>query len=186
MRQRPRLESAVTARAARMPFPDAAPYREAAAFYRAAVSLGLLPGAVAVRWADALIERDPAPPPALYDVSLAPPGDALAVADALAPLAGGPAGTAESPAVVRALLDLVWRDVRAGRRRLADAVAVVHRMSGAMAVEEPLRWEMVALEDDYSLAAKGIAGDLPAVTGIVRDWLARFDGATDALLGDGG
>jgi hypothetical protein len=40
-------------------------YQLAATYYRAALSLGIASGKDVIRWADGIIERDPAPPAAI-------------------------------------------------------------------------------------------------------------------------
>jgi hypothetical protein len=157
-------------------------YQLAATYYRATVLLGIATGEEVIRWADGIIERDPAPPAAIYDVSLTPAADLNALRDALKPLALEP----EPLAVVRALLDRIWHDVLAGRRDVDAAVALIYRASNRLAIPDPLRWEMVALEEDYALVTDGIAGDLPTIEAQVRAWLAQFDGAADALFASAG
>ncbi len=157
-------------------------YQLAATYYRAALLLGIASGTDVIRWADGIIERDPEPPAAIYDVSLAPAADLNTLRDTLKPLALEP----EPLAVVQALLDRIWRDVFANRRDVDEAVALIYRASHCLAIPDPLRWEMVSLEEDYARVTDGIAGELPTIEAQVRAWLAQFDGAADAVIACGG
>jgi len=153
-------------------------YRSAACYYRAGLRIGVVAAAEAIAWADSVIEQRAAPPTELFDVSLAPPDDAQALIDALRPIAEDPI-----PApVLRALLDRLRGDLFSGRIVLDEPLARLHRLSHALEVPEPLRWEILALDEDYSLVSDGIAGDLPTIHGVVRTFFAQFDGAYDALF----
>jgi len=156
--------------------------RAAAAYFRAGLRTGVVPQEEAVRWADRAIERLEHPPVALLDVSLARPGAVNDVLAALSALLGGP-GADEPPESARALLDRLRADLASGRRTLDATVACLYRVSYAVALPEDLRWEIVALEDDYSLAVERIVGDVGAMEAQVRAWLARFDGAAADVLG---
>ncbi len=144
---------------------------EQAAFLRAAIMLGLLPSGSAIGWADSVVERSAEPPSAIYDLALTPPTNWARVRDALGAIADAPLGQAESDSVVRAILDLLRADVLACRRGLGEVVALVYRMSCTLAVPGSVRWEMLALEEDYAIVSEGIAGDWPTITAIARDWL---------------
>ena len=59
------------------------PLRDQATFYRAALLLGLIPGKAVQHWADAIIHREEAPAPALFDVTLTPADDLSAMRGAI-------------------------------------------------------------------------------------------------------
>ena len=148
--------------------------QQAASYFRTGIMHGVLASAAAIAWADQIIMGSRTVPVAIYDVSLAPPGDRLAVVDALAELAD-PNGPSES--VIRALLDVVGGELRAGRRTPAAAIVTAYRLTRVLGYDAPLWFEAMALEDGYALARDGIIGDIATLDAEVHAWLARFNGA---------
>src|SRR5687768_18490653 len=94
-----------------------------AAFYRAALLLGLVPGERVVRWADDVIAHRESPKAAFIDISTIPPGDVTSMRHALFRLGGEP----ESQAVLRAVLGLISHHLAIGRRSVADTMTVLGR-----------------------------------------------------------
>ena len=153
-------------------------YALRASYFRAGLRIGLVPGAEAIVWADHLILSGAAPPREIFDIAVAPPSSPEVIINALRPLAVAE----DSLGVVRALLDRVRRDLFAGRTTLDVTMVRLLQLRRTLRVPEPLDLELMALDEDYSLVTDGIAGDIPTINGIVRTFLAQFDGAEDALI----
>jgi hypothetical protein len=163
-----------------LPSPDLR-YATAARFYRAALLLGLVAHRDVIEWADAMLEADPAPSVALIDVALDQGASRSSLHDALSALAGQPFDTCESREITGALLDLVRRDYYGGRATLAITVRRIGEVGRLLSWDDTFRWELMAFEDDHALIEDGIAGDWPTFRNELREWLAQFAGAADAL-----
>jgi hypothetical protein len=149
-------------------------YREQAAFYRAALLLGLIRGDVVVGWADAALGHDNAPA-AFIEISTTDPGDITTLRHALLQLGD----EKESDEVVRGLLALVHSDLTSGKRSYNDTKLVLRQMRSFLklppAIDDQIKTFMVE-----SYAAK--PEDAATVEIRVRAWLASHAGADDLLL----
>ena len=149
-------------------------YVEQAAFYRAALLLGLIRGERVVAWADAVIGGDPSPPAAFVDIATCPPDDLTELRQRLLQLC--PAR--ESEAVARALAGVVHRDLSSGRRSLGDTMTVLKQLRAFVAVSRELNEQLKTLGVDVAISPP----DTPAraeAEARVRAWLARH--APDAV-----
>ena len=146
-------------------------YRDQATFHRAALMLGLTSGEFVIAWADTIISTDPAPPPAISEVSLVPPGDLTALRAALQPLAA----RTESNAVLRAVIGIAARDLARGGRSVKDTVTVLSQVRRGLTIPDAMQWAIDTIEDDHMLATGGVTNDLDAVEARVRAWLAAFE-----------
>jgi len=149
-----------------------------AAFYRQALICGIITADQTVAWADWLIDVGGDLPSAIYDLSLAGSRGVSRMVDLLTSLAQGE----NALNVVPALLDVLRQRYLAGALELPAVIEVIRRIKDSVPPNVDLRWELVALEEDYSLVADGIAGDLPTIHQIVRDVLSRFSGASREYL----
>jgi hypothetical protein len=142
--------------------------REQAAFYRAALLLGLLRGDVVVGWADDLIARDESPSAALVEIATTPPDDLTMLRQRL--LAIG--DEKESAAVVGKLLGLVQRDLTSGRRTFKDTMTVLKQLRGFLKLDPALNDQLKTLGLGVALAAAG-STDAAIAEQRVREWLEQ-------------
>ena len=89
-------------------------YSLEATYYRTALLLGLIRGDIVLRWAEHVIQQDPDPLPAFFEVVSVPPVDWSALRHALWPLVREPA----PPAVLDSILGLLHEDLATGRESL--------------------------------------------------------------------
>jgi len=151
-------------------------YREQAAFYRAALLLGLLPGSLVVNWADAAIGRDPEAPPPFVEIASTPATDITALRHALLQLCDD----RPSDGVIQALLDLIGRDLASGRRGLRDTMTVLRQVRGFLALTPALNDEIRSLGVDFFFASRD--GDIVKFESRLRDWLAPYQSAERKLM----
>ena len=135
-----------------------------AAFYRAALLLGLVRGDVVLQWADDLIARDASPSATLVEIATTPPDDLTVMRQRLLALCDGK----ESAEVRRALLGLVHRDLVSGRRGFQDTMTVLKQMRGFLKVDAALNEQLKTLGVDVVMAA-------PGAEQRVRAWLRQHD-----------
>lgn len=134
---------------------------------RTALLLGLTGGEAVVAWADECLLADPAPHPALFDVSLTAPSDLSALRIALAPLADEPVPVE----VVDAMLVRTAADLLDGRRSVADSMNILRQMRQMLPLSPALDGELDALVDAHMLAVVGIGETVDAVETRVVDWM---------------
>ena len=137
-------------------------YSLEATYYRTTLLLGLTRGEIVHRWAEQVIEKDPEPPHALFEVASVPHTDLSALRDALWPLVAEP----EPSIVLEAVLGLLHEDLASGRRGLEDTVTILRQMRGMLRLPPDL---YTGLNAAFVDAATGSAGRLP----IIR-WLDQF------------
>lgn len=138
-------------------------HRDEAAFYRAALLLGLLRGEDAVRWADEVLGRDAEAPAALVHLSTTDPNDLTALRRCLFDVAG----EGESEEVVRRLLGLVQRDLASGRRTFDDTRTVLKQLRAFLKLNRDLNEHLKALGVDLGLGRAGAEQRM-------RDWLRQY------------
>jgi hypothetical protein len=109
-------------------------YSLEATYYRTALLLGLVPGEDVRRWAERVIDQEPEPPQAVFDIVSTSSSDLSALRHALWPLVLDP----EPPSVLRAVLALVHADLESGRRALADTITVLRQMRSMLRLPAPL------------------------------------------------
>ena len=153
------------------------PYGEQAAFFRAALFLGLLKGERVVRWADAVIARDASAPAGFIEVAATSPEDLTTLRHALLTVCG----EKESAAVVRALLGAAGRDLSAGRRSFKDTMIVLKQLRASIAVDRALNDRLKTLGVDVALAGAGTVL-AAAAEQRVREWLGERERDADAFL----
>jgi len=146
----------------------ASPYDEQAAFFRAALRLGLLPGSLVVKWADDTVGRDREAPAAFIDIATTPATDITALRHALLQLCED----RQSEIVLRTVFYLVWRDFASGRRSLTDTMTVLRQIRGLLGLPPELNDRVRSLGVDFFFASR--AGDTAAFEGRLRDWLAEY------------
>src|SRR5262245_47106862 len=114
-------------------------HAEQAGFYRAALLLGLIRGVRVIQWADEVIACTTDVPPAFIEIASTQPDDVTALRLALL----GVCEERESPAVVRAVLAHVGRDLASGRRGFTDTMTVLRQVRQLLRVEpavnEPIK-----------------------------------------------
>ena len=137
-------------------------YSLEATYYRTALLLGLIRGEAVHQWAEQVIEQDPAPPTAFFEVVSAQPADLSAVRDALWPLVAEP-----GPSVVlEAVLRLLHEDLTSGRRGYPDTLTILRQMRS-----------MLRLPSDLyaSLNAALVASVTESTRGLtIAEWLQQF------------
>lgn len=99
-------------------------YSLEATYYRTALLLGLIKGEVVHGWAEQVIEDQPNPPHAFFEIVSVAPTDLSALRYALWPLVIEP----DPPVVLRAILGLVHADLTSGRRGLTDTLTVLRQL----------------------------------------------------------
>ena len=152
-------------------------YALQASFNRAALLLGLITGKHVVAWADRIIANDNAVPPDLLNVAMVPADDLSGLRHALQPMSTHE----ESLVIIRALLDVVRRDVVSGQRSAKDTVTVLAQMRRFLELPANYFDEIDTLQDDFMLAAAGVVGSTDEVEARLHAWLAQFDGGNAAL-----
>ena len=130
-----------------------------------------------VAWAEDLIAREPGVPHELLEVMLVAPGDLTALRFALQPLAD----EQESPAVSRAIFDLIRGDLESGKRSLKDTVTVFSQIRRNLSVSAAVLEALDDFEDDFMLANSGVTGEVASIDQRVRAWLAQFSGAGETM-----
>lgn len=145
-------------------------YAEQAAFYRAALLLGLIRGDRVVAWSDAIIAGDPSSPAAFVEIATCPPDDLTLLRQRLLLLAP----VKESEAVVSALIGVIHRDLASGRRSLGDTMTVLKQLRAFVAVNRELNEQLKTLGVDMAMAPSGTPALVDAEAR-VRAWLARHE-----------
>ena len=138
--------------------------RDEAAFYRAALLLGLLRGEEVVRWADGAIAAAAAPAQALLDLSTTDPGELTTLRQLLFELSG----EGESETVVRRVLGLIQRDLMSGRRSFDDTRTVLKQLRGFLRLHRDLNEQLKALGVDLGLGREGAELRM-------REWLRQYE-----------
>jgi hypothetical protein len=100
------------------------PHAERATYYRTALLLGLVDGAVVRQWAQAVIEHETNPSAAFFDLVSVDPADLSALRNALWPLVIEP----EPPTVLRSLFARLAADLTAGPRGITDTITILRQM----------------------------------------------------------
>lgn len=144
-------------------------YADQAAFYRAALLLGLVRGEPVVAWADTVIASDPQAPPAFAELATTDVNDLTLLRERLWILAG----EQESAVVIRPLIGLVHRDLESGRRSLPDTMTVLKQLRAFIRVDATLNEQVKTLGLDIAIAAPGSQQRADAEQR-VRDWLAQY------------
>lgn len=143
-------------------------YADHAAFYRTALLLGLLPGALVVEWADTIIANSPNAPQALMDIVTISPTDITALRDALL----GVCTDVIHEHVLRGILGLVQSDFESAKRNFHDSVTVLTQirqfLKPAPAIAEQLR----SFEMQYFMAQHD--GNHLFVQESILNWLNQF------------
>jgi hypothetical protein len=137
-----------------------------AAFYRAALYLGLMRGETVIAWADDLLTRSTAPQSALIELAMTPAGDLTALRHALLPLSG----EALSPTVVDAILGLIAEQWQSGHRSFADTIRVLAQLRHTRLLEAELAEELRRFEFRFHASPTNITPELELS---LRQWLAR-------------
>jgi hypothetical protein len=148
-------------------------YRDEASFYRAALLLGLVKGETVVAWSDAVIARDPDAPAAFVEISSTAPADLSGLRDALFPLCDP--REVPSPAVVRAVLGQVSRDLTVGRRSFNDTMTVLSQVRKFLRVDPATNDALRRLAVDLWQARHNPGGELASAERRVRDWLRQYE-----------
>src|SRR6266853_3084395 len=134
-----------------------------ATYYRTALLLGLIQGALVHRWAEQVIDQEPASHPAFFEIVSASPGDLSALRYALWPLVIEP----DPPAVIEELLGGLNADLASGARGLADTITVLRQMRSMLrlppTIYEGLNATLVAH------VAEGKSGQ------VIAKWLQEFE-----------
>ena len=143
---------------------------EDAAFYRAALLLGLLRGQAVIDWADQILGSEATPPAGFVDISTTPPDDLTLLRERLFAVAT----PKESAVVVGRLIGLVQRDLVSGRRTFPDTMTVLKQLRAFMAVGRDLNEQLKTLGVDVAMAAAGTP-ERHAAEQRVCDWLRQYE-----------
>jgi len=138
-------------------------YVDEAAFYRAALLLGLIRGPQVIAWADEVLGKDAAPPAPFTEIATTDPDELTQLRHHLFELSG----EGQSGDVVRRLLGLVHADLSSGRRTFTDTLTVLRQLRGFLKLDRDLNEHMKALAVDVGLGRDGAEAR-------VRDWLQSF------------
>ena len=144
-----------------------------AAFHRAALLLGIEPGADVVAWADNLIVESVEVPKQVLELSTIPPHDLSELRHSLQPLAA----PGDDEALLRALFDRVRLDVARGARSVKDSVMVLSQARSFLALPLEYFTNIDTLQDDHMLAIAGVRGVTAEIEQQVVLWLAQFEGS---------
>jgi hypothetical protein len=137
-------------------------YSLEATYYRTALLLGLIRGEAVHQWAEQVIEQDPEPPHAFFEVASAPPADLSALRDALWPLVAEP----EPSVVLEAVLGLLHEDLASGRRAFTDTLTILRQMRSMLRLPPDMYASLnAALVASVTASTRGLP--------IVR-WLEQF------------
>ncbi len=137
-------------------------HAQAATYFRTALLLGLVRGDVVQQWATAVIEREPSPPPAFFDLVSVAPDDLSELRHALWPLVTEP-----PPAgVLQALLGRLHQQLASGGRSLADTLTVLRQMRSMLRLPADLYADLNA-----AMVAHAAAADRGATLTV---WLSQF------------
>ncbi len=140
---------------------------EQATYYRTALLLGLVRDDRVHAWAERVIELEPEPPPAFFEIVSVAPGDLSGLRHALWPLVIDP----EPAVVLDALFAAVHSDLTNGRRGLADTLTVLRQMRSMLKLPVPvyagLNAALVAHADNPQGA-------------VISSWLRSFAPSHDA------
>jgi ribosomal protein S18 acetylase RimI-like enzyme len=109
-------------------------YSLEATYYRTALLLGVVRGEIVRRWAERVIEHDPEPPPAFFDVVSVQPADLSALRHALWPLVREP----DPPAVLEAIFGLLYEDLSSGRRSFTDTITILRQVRSMLRLPPPM------------------------------------------------
>jgi len=140
-------------------------YSLEATYYRTALLLGLIRGEAVHRWAEQVIEKDPEPPVAFFEVVSALPADLSALRDALWPLVAKP----EPAIVLEAVLRLVHEDLASGHRGYADTLTILRQMRGMLRLPSGLYASLnAALVASVTESTRGLS---------IVEWLQQFAGS---------
>ena len=146
-------------RVCRQALPD---YSLEATYYRTALLLGLIRGEAVHQWAEQVIEQDPEPPHAFFEVASAPPADLSALRDALWPLVAEP----EPSVVLEAVLGMLHEDLASGRREFTDTLTILRQMRSMLRLPPDMYASLnAALVASVTASTRGLP--------IVR-WLEQF------------
>ena len=140
-----------------------------AAFYRAALLLGLIRGDEVIRWADSVLGEDEAPA-AFAEIATTPPDDLTLLRERLFALSGDKV----SAAVVGRLVGLIHRDLASGRRSFPDSMTVLKQMRAFIALDRDrdLNEQLKALGVAVAVTVPG-SPERAAAERHVRDWLQQ-------------
>jgi hypothetical protein len=146
-------------RVCRQTLPD---YSLEATYYRTALLLGLIRGDAVHQWAEQVIEQDPEPPHAFFEVASVPSTDLSAVRDALWPLVTEP----DPSVVLEAVLGSLHEELASGRRGFTDTLTILRQMRSMLRLPSDM---YAGLNAALVASVTEGAGGLP----IVR-WLEQF------------
>ena len=138
--------------------------RDEAAFYRAALLLGLVRGEDVVRWADEVLGREADAPSPLVELSTIEPDSITALRQQLFELSG----EGETNEVVGRVLGLVQRDLASGRRSFDDTRTVLKQLRAFLKLNRDLNEQLKEFGVDLGLWREGAEQR-------VRDWLRRYE-----------
>jgi post-segregation antitoxin (ccd killing protein) len=144
-------------------------HAEDAAFYRAALLLGLLRGHAVIGWADQILGSEATPPAGFVDIATTPPDDLTLLRERLFAVAM----PKESAAVVGRLIGLIQEDLVSGRRSFQDTMTVLKQLRAFVTVDRDLNEQVKALGVDVAIAPIG-SPERAAAEQRVRDWLHDF------------
>jgi hypothetical protein len=143
-------------------------YRDPAAFYRAALLLGLVRGDEVVRWADDVLGGDSSAPGSFVEIATTSPDDLTSLRERLFAVAA----EKESADVVRRLIGLVQRDLASGRRTFHDTMTVLKQFRAFLKLDRDLNEQLKTLGVDVAMAPPGSHARVAAEQR-VRDWLQQ-------------
>ena len=151
---------------------------EQAAFFRAALFLGLVRGETVVQWADETLARWSDVPAAFVEIASIPAGDLTALRLALLRLCD----EREPDRVIRAVLGLVRHQLASGRRSFGDTMTVLKQMRGSIKLAPELADTLRQFELQFLRASR--TGEMTPLEVHVHDWLKQHGGSADRPMPD--
>ena len=135
-----------------------------ATYYRTALLLGLIKGRVVQQWAEAIIEHDPEPPQALFEVVSVPGAELSALRRALWPMVQEP----DPPAVLEAVFGQLHDGLASGSRTMADTLTILRQIRSMVKLPAPMY--------DGLNGAMVARAEQPG-GGAIEEWLKQFAAA---------
>lgn len=143
--------------------------RDIAEFFRLGLRAGICDVPAVVRWADAVIESEPAPHHAFAELSLCGPMRPDAVEALLTFVPGDP--RPDVPHLM--VLGHAGRLLDSGAVPADRLLLALHGLSKRERFPERIRWRLINLEEDLDRARHG-EGDTAAVNRAIASFLAEY------------
>jgi hypothetical protein len=132
-----------------------------ATYYRTALLLGLVRGDDVHRWVERVIEQEPDPPKAFFEIASVAADDLSGLRHALWPLVIEP----DPAAVIETIFGLLHADLVGERRTFDDTLTILRQMRSLLRLPPDLYADMNATLVTYATSQQ---------RQVVVEWLQRF------------